>query len=233
MDNVSSASTDPGALPVTVPARAGIGGATLLAYLAFCLAGLALGFWPGAVYASSRVDIPSAPLPALQCLCVAQAAFILLAHPILLARRGGRGCRITFCVAESLVCLAATGPFYFVVAWLGDATAIDVCRSVVNIAMLWPIAWAAGVCISRGLGGATLLTLLVICLGLPAGWYICTDFLPGLNAGWLWNLAPLANAWTQAASHGLACWPTPIWPALAWSALAAATGLVLLMVLKR
>lgn len=202
-----------------------------MTYLAFCLAGLALGFWPGAVYSSSRVDIPSAPLPALQCVCVAQAAFILLAHPILLAGRRAFG--LLPAAVESLMCLAAAGPFYFVAAWLGDGTAIDALRAAAYVAMLWPLGWAGAACIVRGFAGPTLLALLVICLGLPAGWYVCVEFLPGLNAGWLWNLAPLTNAWTQAASHVAACWPVPVWAALAWPALAAAAGLALMMFTKQ
>ncbi|MCK4602408.1 MAG: hypothetical protein KAU28_08065, partial [Phycisphaerae bacterium] len=57
-----------------------------LGFLAACLAGLAVGLWPDAVYPSKQIVRP-ASLPALQTLALAQISFMLLAYPLVLLRR--------------------------------------------------------------------------------------------------------------------------------------------------
>ena len=52
-------------------------------YVAMLLAGLGVVVYPGIVY-PSRADVPSAPLPVLQTVAVAQLAYILLAFPLVL-----------------------------------------------------------------------------------------------------------------------------------------------------
>jgi hypothetical protein len=55
-------------------------------YLGFCLAGVAAGLWPEAILPSKAGPRPL-PLPTLQALAVAQAAFFLLVYPFAIFRR--------------------------------------------------------------------------------------------------------------------------------------------------
>lgn len=196
---------------------------TALAYLAFCLAGLAAGIWPGAIY-PSRADVLSAPLPALRTLAVAQAAFILLVYPLVAGARAARcdGRYWPGAVVESLALLAAAAPFYLAGAFLADATAVDAVRTAICVGTFWPAAWLAGWMLRRpGARTVTVLALLVVTLGLPAGYYLVLEFLPVYSAEWLWRLGPLTFAWETASSRRPDVLPSPAWAMLVWPVVAA------------
>jgi len=205
-------------------------------YLAVCLAALAVGLWPDAVY-PSRSNYRPAPLPTLQTLAVGQAAFILLVHPLVLLRRRDKAARpehedarafLASAVLETLGMLAATAPFYAAAAWLADATVGDVLRAALYAACLWPTAWAGAWCMIRRprWASAVVLGLLLAALGLPAAWYVAREFLPAVgDAGWLWRLAPATFAWDNAASRLPNAAPEPLWALLAWPAIAVAVAI--------
>ena len=198
----------------------------MLAYLAFCLAGLAAGIWPEAIY-PSRADVLSAPLPALRTLAVAQVAFILLVYPLVAGARAGR-CDARYwpeAVVESLALLAAAGPFYVAAAFLADATAVDAVRTAICAGSLWPAAWLAGWMLRRpGARTPTVLALVVVTLGLPAAYYLVLEFLPVYPAEWLWRLGPVTFAWETASSRRPDVLPSPVWAMFVWPVVAAAAA---------
>jgi hypothetical protein len=204
-------------------------------YLLILLAGFAAGLWPDAIRPPIYAGSP-APLPVLRTVGVAQAAFILLAHPILLARWGGlsgRGYALRSAAQAGLYLLAGA-PLYFIGAWLGDATATDAVRLAVYVACLWPVGLVAGRWLATGSArSAVLAGLLVAALGLPAGWYIHAEFAPSWRAWWLWDLGPLTCAWKVARSRTGSPWPQPAWAWFIWPAIAATAGLVLAWTSRR
>lgn len=203
-------------------------------YLVLCLAGLAAGLWPDAIY-PSRLDVRPAPLPVLQTLALAQVAFVLLVLPLLAAgeheRSKGDDYIARMCLASAVYLLVAA-PFYVAAIVLADATGTDVARTVLCVASLMPLAWAAGAWL-RGSAGrsVTLLVLLLAALGLPAAYYIAIEFLQAVgSAEWLWRLAPATFAWDNAASQGASLLPRPLWAVCVWPVVAAGAGLLRVMV---
>ena len=196
-----------------------------LVYLACCLAGLLAGLYPQAVY-PARSAVTAAPLPALRTLAVAQALFILLAQPLIALRRAERGLARRYwaeTILESATWLVATVPFYTAAAYLGDATAVDVLRTAVYLACLWPVAWAAGALLARrGAARAPVGLLLLVAAALPGVHYLFREFLPVYRAAWLWQLAPATAAWDAAASRAGTLLPRPLWSLAAWPAVALA-----------
>lgn len=192
-------------------------------YLGFCLAGLAVGLWPGAVHRPADV-VPAAPVPGLRALAVAQVAFLLLAYPLVWLRRAGRAAppfRWYAAPVESLGFLVAAVPFQFAGAYFQDATAVDAVRSAVGVAFLLPLAWAAAWWMgSRSARAPVLLALAGILLGLPAAYYIARDFLAAgaAEAEWLWRLGPATFAWEVAAQRQDIWLPRPVWAAVVWPA---------------
>jgi len=225
-----SASTDParptagGADGREWPAAAAAWRPAGLLYLAVCLAALLVGLYPQAVY-PSRMDVIPAPVPALQSLAAAQAMFILLVHPLILLRRAERGeiARYwTGTIVESLTWLAATTPLYVAAAWLADATAGDVLRTVICLLCLWPLAWSAGSVLRACPPARPVVVLLLwIVAALPAGHYITREFLRVFPAEGLWHLAPATFAWQAARSRAGALLPTPLWALATWPVVAA------------
>lgn len=212
-----------------------------LVYLGWCLAALACGLWPQAIYPSRR-DIAPAPLPGLQALAAGQALFILLVHPLLLLARGRKarpacasirgdaarqsGSSARFwaeAIVESLTWLLATAPLYVATAWLADATAGDVIRAAIALLCLWPLGWSAGFLLQRrpALRPAVIL-LLLAAANLPCAHYVAREFLRPMSADWLWRLAPAAFLWDAAASRAGPILPRPFWPPAIWLAAAAA-----------
>lgn len=198
-----------------------------LIYLGVCVASLAAGLYPQAIYPSRR-DILPAPLPALQTLLVGQTLFILLVHPLILLARTqpespGRYWRRT--VAESAVWLAATAPLYVAAAWLANAEAGDVIRAAAWLACLWPVAWAAGWLLRARPAARTAVVLaLLLAAAMPAGYYVVLEFLRPWPTGWLWQLAPATFAWQIARSRAGTLLPQPAWAVLIWPAIAAAAS---------
>ncbi len=200
---------------------------TGVVYLFFLLAGLAIGFWPGAIY-PPRIAPRPAPLPILQCLAVAQVAFILLVHPLVLMVRANKlklsGEKyLAVAIAESAVLLLVTIPFYVVAVWLADALPIDPVRSAMAAVCIWPLAWSAGWLLARFpfARPVVLIGLLIAALGLPAMCYISVEFLPATGIShWLWRLGPATFAWQNAASRAMLMLPRPMWAVLTWPAVA-------------
>jgi len=197
--------------------------------MAFCLAGLAAGLWPQAIYPSRR-DVVAAPLPTLQALAAAQALFILLAHPIVLLARAERRRVRRFwpeAVAESAVLLAATVPLYVLCAFLANATLVEVARVCLYLACLWPAAWAAGrLMSSRQAARPAVLAGLLVVAALPAVYYLCREFLIALPVGWLWHLAPAGQAWDLGQPRPAELLGAPAWALAVWPVVAALLGLL-------
>ena len=134
------------------------------------------------------------------------------------------------CLASAVYLLVAA-PFYVAAVVLADATETDIIRTVLCVASLMPLAWAAGAWLRGGaVRSVTLLGLLLVALGLPAAWYIAVEFLPAVgSAEWLWHLSPATFAWDNAASHGASSLPQPLWAFCVWPTAAAGAGLLRLM----
>jgi hypothetical protein len=225
---MNSGSPTPTEPPVTARPAGGVWRSAWVFYPLLCLLGLAAGLWPGSIY-PSQAGFPTAPLPALRCLAVAQVAFVLLVYPLVLqSRRRACGEREYWSRAalESGICLVATVPFYVAAAWLGDAVTKDVVRAAVYVACLFPVAWVGGAYLARGPArSAVLLALLLSAFGLPAAYYVTREFLMRVPSEWLWRLAPATFAWDQAASRGDSWFPQPAWAWVLWPVIAAAAGM--------
>ncbi len=195
-----------------------------LVYLAVCALALLAGMFPQAIYPPRGTH--AAPLPALQALMLGQAMFILVGWPVLCIWRTQQGTFRRYAaesIVESVAWLLVAAPLYLAAAWLGDATAIDVARSVLVLLTLWPLAWAAGALMraAPALRPAVMIAMLVLA-ALPAVWYIWREFLGAMPAGWLWGLAPATFIWQAAASRTPSLLPSPAWPPAVWLAGAAA-----------
>jgi hypothetical protein len=204
-----------------------------LVYLAFCLAGLAAGLWPQAVFIQRHAPDRGAPLPALKTLLVAQLAFALLAWPLLAMRRGR--VRWAEAVAEAAAYLAVAVPFYAAAAYLADAVAADVLRGAIYVACVWTLPLVAGAYLASGRGGgaAVLLLLLVAAFGLPAAHYLAMEFATPAAGELMARLSPASFAWAAAESRQAGWLPRPIWAALIWPGAAAALGCVWLLLPRR
>jgi hypothetical protein len=196
-----------------------------LVYLAVCLAALLVGLHPQAIY-PSRTEVQAAPLPALQALATAQVLFLLLVHPLIVLRRSERDAIRRYwaeTLVESLTWLAVTVPFYAAAAWLADATATDVIRTLVCLLLLWPLTWSAGSILRAGKAARpAVILLMLIVAALPAAYYITREFLGVFPSDWLWDLAPATFIWQAAASRAGGVVPTPLWPLVLWLVVAAA-----------
>jgi hypothetical protein len=205
-------------------------------YLLFCLAGLACGLWPEAIY-PSRSALRPAPLPTLQALAVGQVGFFLLAYPLVLMRRrrrapGGRW--LPDAAVESAGMLVAALPFYTAAAYLADAVAADVVRVATYLACLAPLSWAVGAQLAerRAVAGA-LLTVLVAAFGLPGAYYLAREFLGAAPGNWLWRAGPATFAWELSRARGGSWLPRPAWAVGLWPGVAAAAALVRLIPVGR
>ena len=203
-------------------------------YLAFCLAGLAAGLWPRAIFVP-RGDAGGAPLPALKTLVVAQIAFGLLVWPLGALRRARLGAARRYwsaAIAEAAVYLVLAVPFYIAAAYLADAVAEDVVRAVIYVACVWTLPLAAGAHLAAGRPGrgAVMLVLLLAAMGLPAAHYIALEFLAPPSAEFLSRLSPATFAWAASASRGAAWYPQPLWAILVWPAVAAAATFLLMLI---
>jgi hypothetical protein len=203
-------------------------------YLALCLAGTAAGLWPDAILPSKSGPRPL-PLPTLQTLAVAQAAFFLLVYPLAILRRreinrdgphlfpNKWGPSLFISICETVVLLIVSAPFYYVAAYLADATATDVARAVVGVACLIPLSWACAAWLCRGglwraVGGMVLLTA---ALALPALAYIAAETLSPAVGDPLWLLSPATYLWQNCDSRLASILPHPLWPGVSYLATAA------------
>jgi len=191
-----------------------------LLYLAFLLAGLALGLWPEAVYVT-RQGLAAAPRPALQAVVVSQAAFFLLAQPLAsLIRRAPSGgpLRLPHLVVETAALLLVGIPFVVAAAYVSDADVRDAARATLAVGGLIPLSWGAWAWMASSgrLRPWIVLVLLIVSAGLPCAWYIAREFVTPGPVRWLWELSPAAFAWESAGSR-IGVWlPRPFWAWLAW-----------------
>jgi len=205
-----------------------------LAYLAWCLAALAIGVWPRGVFVPHRTV--AAPLPALKALAAGQVLFALVAWPVIVVRRRERRASASpaFRAVEMGVWLLLAGPLYVAAGYLADATAADGVRAAVHVACVWSFALASAAWLADG-GAArpvTLAVLLLAALGLPAAHYIALEFATPAAAEFLDKLSPATSAWRSAAAGG-AWWPQPLWPTAVWPVLALGASLARLLGAKR
>ena len=196
-----------------------------LLYLTAMLGALAVGLWPDAVYPVRDPYRPAA-LPVLGTLAVAQVGFWLLAYPLIVLHRGGRGGRNRLwpdTIVESLAWTILTVPFYIPAVILGDAAAADAVRTGFYIACLWPFAWACAAWLASESPGRSVIVLMcaIAGIGLPAAWYIAAELLPAVGAhGFLWHAAPATQAWETATARSGSIGLQPAWAAVLWPALA-------------
>ena len=194
-------------------------------YLAVLLLALAIGLWPDAFRPVPQRPRP-APLPTLQMQAAAQAAFILLIYPLVCLCRAARdrpGRYWAAVLAESAVFVLIGLVFSIPAGYLADATVSDAMRAAMYVALLFPLAWAAGAHFKarRRAAWAVLLGLVLVALALPAAHYIALEFFPPGPAEPLGRLAPLLFAWHNSASRLAATHPEPLWAWLIWPATAA------------
>ena len=195
-------------------------------YLATMLLALAAGLWPQAIY-PPRQGPTAAPLPALATLAASQAAFTLLAYPLVLLHRasGPRRRRDGYwgrTIAESAFLIFASVPLYVLAAFFSDATAPDAVRAGLCAASCFPLAWAAGAHFTSRRDGqwGVLLALMLVAVALPAAFYVALEFFPPGSAGALGDLSPILLAWRNGTSRLGAVFPTPLWGWLIWPVLA-------------
>jgi len=189
-----------------------------LLYLLMLLAGLAAGLWPEAIYRPHVAD-SSPVLPALPCLAVAQVAYLLGAHPLVLwSRRQSERFSWRFTVCESALLAVLAGPLLLMAAYVSDVGWADVLRTELALVLLMPLAWAAGAgAASPAARSLVSLAMLLVTAGLAATWYVVSEFVPSADAGVLWQLGAFTYAWDNAAHRG-AWYPQPAWPVLAYLA---------------
>ena len=188
-------------------------------YLFICLTGLAVGLWPEWVWPISS-DIRPAPLPTLRTLVLAQILFFILAWPVVQFRRVEET-SLGWQVIESAGLFFLTIPFYFVCAWLGDATLIDCLRALLVVLAVAPVGWVAGKMLREQIfRGPVLLGLVLIVLGLPGVYYFLCEFYPQISIDWLWRICPVGLAWSGATSRETFLLPQPLWAFAFWPVIA-------------
>jgi len=196
------------------------------------LAGLVAGFWPDALYVSHGRR--GAPLPTLQTVAIAQCLYLLVVWPIVQAFRsdGPHGpMRPVAAIRESVLLLVVGVPFYVVAGQFADASGNDLARTVMAVAGLLPLAWAAALWMATCRPGrpAVLLTMLALTLGAPATYYILREFLGATASGparIFLQGSPITFTWEVARSQVPRWVPMPAWPVLAWLAIGAAAALI-------
>ena len=186
----------------------------VLSQLCTLAASLAAGLFPEAI-APDIDGIAPRTLPVLQCLALGQAAYLLLIWP--LATRGGSLPSLLGMLGMSLL---LSLPAWALAAVLSDAVAIDVARTALYLLLLCPLSLVAARGLSRPSGRTVLLLgLLIIVLGLPAGYYIVREFIAVSPLGAverIWQLGPLTTAWEVATPRSGHWLPQPVWAALVW-----------------
>jgi hypothetical protein len=192
-------------------------------YMACCLAGVCVGFWPQTFFPDPRETVVAPPLPALATLAVAQATFWVIIHPLVLLRRQlarqpqpSRAWHIWIGTLRSAVIFMAGAPFYVAAWYLSDATLTDVLRCATYVASLVPLSWAAAMWFGGRWRSSALIGCVVVALGLPWAFYIVLDFMPGASPVWLWHLAPLTASWSAAAVRQASLLPSPEWSVAVW-----------------
>jgi hypothetical protein len=182
-----------------------------------CLAGLAVGLWPGEIRPSS-FDTTSAVLPTLRTVAIGQVVFFWLVYPLVLLRRRVRpgispgGLAV---VVEPPVIVLTAAPFYLIAAGLGDAGPGDVVRVALYVACSWPIVWAAWAWLKLPAARtAVLLGLALVTLAGPAATYMLLEFVTEGHAT-LRGAIPVLRAWSLGAPSDVLL-VRPYWTWLLW-----------------
>ena len=136
--------------------------------------------------------------------------------------------------AEYIIFLAVSIPLYVVAAYLSDATATDVIRSLLYLSAvatgamglgLWAQAGRVSIITAVTLAGA------LIAVGGPVLCYLLVELTDAsMSAGWLWRGSPATCAFESAAARGANWYPTPIWAWALWPVVGIALTFTFLMV---
>ncbi len=194
-----------------------------LAWAVANLAALAVGMFPQWIVSPWQLNA-AAPLPTLRTLAVGQVAFLLLAGPLLLAKRpttwGDR-------LGEMAIWLLVALPFLAAAAYVADATIQDAVRVTCLTLSVFVAVWGLASLARRGGGGMSLAVLagVLVVLGGPGANYLAREFGSGVPPGWLWHLFPVTQAYSTAAAREAFWLPRPLW---AWL-LPAGVGIALLL----
>ena len=194
------------------------------------LAALAAGAFPEMFLPAHVADRLACP-PALQLLLAAQAGFLIMFCPLIIARRAG--CRPSAFLpdlpaeaGEFLILLIASAPLYLVAAWLSDATALDVLRGVLYLAGVAVAAWGLGLWASAGRAAilsAVAFVAVAAALAAPVVYYLVAEVTDaGTRVRWLWSAGPITCAFSVAAARGDHWYPAPLWAWALWPAVGAA-----------
>ncbi len=169
--------------------------------------------------------------PALQMLISTQAVFLVMFWPLLVGRRQYRriGVFLFRSVVEYVIFLAVSVPLYVVAAYLSDATATDVIRSLLYLSAVAVGALGLGLWVQAGRAAiVTVVTLAgaLVAVGMPVMYYLLAELTAAGSVGWLWWASPATCAFESAAARAANWYPTPLW---AW-ALWPVVGVVLFLV---
>ena len=194
------------------------------------LVSLGVGLWPELIHPSEgEVTAP----PALQSVGVGNVVFWLLVWPLVVLRRFQRTDRrpgLRAMLGEWVVCLIASLPFYAVGAFFGARSTADAGRTLLAVAMVWPVAALSAAWLTRrGVRTGVLLALVLIAFAPPAVYYIIREWY-GLSpvgpADLALQLGPLTLVAEVARARGQGWLPRPVWAAAAWSAAFVAVGVI-------
>ena len=187
----------------------------LIAWSLTLLAGMVVGFWPEAIYLP-HISTASPVLPVLETLAVAQVSYLLLGYPLVLWSRrrcGAKGSYLTAAGEAGLMLLTGL-PLLIVGAFFSDGGWHDVLRVELLCVTLLPLSLAAGLGAAQPYRRSIVsLLMLLLTVGLPAAWYIATEFVPVADSSWLWQPGPATYAW-QNAQRGPGWLVQPLWPAM-------------------
>jgi len=189
-------------------------------YLAASLAALTAGAWPE-WFLPEHLWVADPSLRALEMLAAAQAGFVLLLCPLIVARRRYRSAAayLAESAGEFAVCLIASAPLYVVAAWLSGARAWDVAAAVGYLASAAMAAWALGLWTVGGSGPvltAAALVSALVALGGPVAVYLLAELAPPAAAPPdLWAAFPITCAFGIAGGRAAPAWAWGLWPGVA------------------
>ncbi len=221
-------------MPTNTPASASQtadpAGSNGVVYLLFVTIGLAAGLWPEAIW-PGHAESADPTLPLLQTVVIAQILFALVAYPTIIIRRqlcdsantAAATIPVIATAREAVIMLLVALPAYVAGWWFSDAVLTSALQSVLHVAAVFAcVVLACGADARGGRGGAVvlaMLVMLVIAIGLPAGWYISAEFFDRPHVSdVLWNISPLLRGWTIAAG-GAEVSSGQNTPWFAWSAI--------------
>lgn len=209
--------------------------ATGVVFLVVSLLGLAAGaFWEFFLPVYRTLNIPNPPT--LQVLISVQAVFLVMFWPLLMGQRRYRriGAMLFRAAVKYVIFLAASVPLYVIAAWLSDATATDVIRSLLYLSAVAAGALGMGLWVRTGRTAiitAVTLAGALIGLGGPVMYYLLAELTDAAGSvGWLWWASPATCAFESAAARAANWYPTPIWAWSLWPVVGAVLTFAFLLV---